>query len=1099
MFKKILFTCFFLCFIFYSYSQSHTISGKVLDEKGQPVSGASIVIKGKESKGVSASSNGNFSIEANVGDVLVVTALNSQSQEVRIGSKNSVSVTMQSSGQNLSEVVVTTALGIKRRADVLSYSTQGIKSDKLSTTRITDVNNALAGKIAGVQVRSQSGAKLGSASTVRLRGEGGINDLSPLYIVDGTPVDAQDVNPDDVDDIQVLKGPAAAALYGQRGESGVIMITTKKGNKRPGIGVDVTSTATIEKVGLLPQYQNDYAGGTFGTPGQEWKKYTWDASMPAEWKALDGKYYHTYFDDASWGPRIAGQEYIPWYAWYPGTKYSNKTAILTPQPNNIKDFWNKNGAGSLINTVSLSKAGDNFNFKMSYTNVNQKGLLPNTDYKKHYLSTGVSYDLNEHLTAAMNFNYVSDFLNGEFDDGYGNQSGGSFSQWFHRDLDMSIMKELRGYRTPDGVLPTWNLNDANGINGVNSLSTKSFLRPNYWFNHYSYFDEISSVTKRNRVFGDVSLSYKFSSHFKITGFIRRNQSNLYNEGKVPSALEFSNDAQSTVSYNENNPASASTARPIRATYSTKYRNGIENNYEFLASYNQKFGDFLVDLNAGANDRKNDTTYIYNTTKGGLIIPDLFTLSNSKSQPFYYENSRKKKEVISLYARAGMNWKDIVIFDFSVRNDVSSALPTGNNSYVYPSAGTSFIFTKFIQKSLPVLTFGKIRASYAQIGSDLDPYLTRLNYGLNAAQWNSNLLTSVPNRKIDENIKPSLSSSYELGMDLRFLKNRIGLNFTYYEQHNKNQIISAPISSVSGFTSTLINAGRIDRKGIEISLDGRPIVTKNFQWDISINLAKNKSTIVDLYPGVNTLYSTGSDFTSSTGNPSNAPGVWNTVGQPWGQLFGTGILKNNGVPVLNPDGTYVAQNNVNFGSVLPDYTGGVVNSFKYKDFNLSIVIDFCKGGKYFSLSDFYGKGSGLYTSTTGINDKGNPMRDPVADGGGIHVVGVDTSTKHELIDTYIEAGKYFAQFSNSHINENSIFDLDYVKVRELSLGYRLPIKKLGKIGKTFQYISLTALVRNPLLIYTKNPDIDPSEIVGAYGESGQLPPTKSYGLTLKFGF
>jgi TonB-linked SusC/RagA family outer membrane protein len=1076
-----------------AFAQQKTVTGKVTDDKGEPIPFASVKVKnGKQ--GTTADENGNYSISVAPGTVLTFNSVGFGEKDVTVRGDNKINLSLIKTDQSLAEVVVTTALNVKRKADNLSYAIQGIKGDKLTTTRTLDVSNALAGKIAGVQVKSQSGAKLGSAATIRLRGAGTLTDGNPLYILDGTPIDPVDINTDDVEDIQVLKGPSATALYGQRAQYGIIMITSKKGNKRAGLGVEVTSTAVVDKVGVLPKYQNDYAGGTLGTPGQEWHTYKWDASMPAEWKALDGKQYHTYFDDASWGPRIAGQEYIPWYAWYPNTKYSYKTAKLTPQPNNVRDFWNGNGASQFVNNVSLAKAGDNYSFRLSYTNTSQKGLLPASTLLKNVVSASMSYDVNAHFTAGVNFNYTNEVVNGEFSDDYGNNSAGSFGSWFHRDLDMSILKEFRGYRTPDGILPSWNLNDGGGINGLPSTNKSSFLRPNYWFDHYSYFDNVSSVTNRNRIAGDINLTYKFNSHFRVAGFIRRNQQTKNNESKVPTAMELSsNDASSTLAYGE-----ANSGRPIRATYSTRYNYDNEDNFEFLASYNQKFGNFAVDVNAGANDRFNESKYIYNTTKGGLTIPDLFTLSNSLISPFYFENVRSKKEVRSFYGRASVNWKDIAIVDLSLRNDNSSALSKGNNSYTYPSIGGTLILTKFLA-SVPAISFAKLRGSWAQIGSDLDAYQNSITYTLGATQWNGNALSSTPDKLVDPNIKPTLSSSYEGGVDLRFLKNRIGVSFTYYNQKTINQIVTAPVTSGSGFTSKLLNAGEIDKNGIEVTLEATPVLSKSFRWDVTVNLAKNTSKIVSLYPGVNSLYSAGGAYASTTGNPGYAPGVWNFVGQTWGQLRGGGIMKYNGQSVLDASGFYTPVQNTNFGSVLPDYTGGVVNSFKYKDFYLSVAIDFTRGGKYYSLSDFWGKLSGLYDYTAALNDKGIPVRNAVADGGGVHVQGVDATTAHGKVDMYVEAGDYFSQFTNHQINEASVFSLSYVKVREISFGYKLPLEKLGKFGTNFKSITLSAIARNPFLLYSANKNIDPSELAIGYGESGQLPPTRSLGVTLKLGF
>ena len=1074
-------------------AQDRVVTGAITDDKGDPIPFASIKIK-NDKKGTTADDRGNFSIKVPQGATLVVNSVSFGEKEIVVKSDR-VNFSLIRVDQSLSEVYVTTALNVKRKADNLSYATQGIKSDKLTTTRILDVSNALAGKIAGVQVKSQSGAKLGSAATVRLRGAGSLTDVNPLYVVDGTPIDPIDVNTDDVEDIQVLKGPAATALYGQRAEGGVIMITTKKGNKKAGLGVDFTSTVIVDKVGVLPKYQNDYAGGTLGTPGQEWQKFNWDASMPAEWKALDGKNYHTYFDDASWGPRISGQDYIPWYAWYPGTKYSYKTAKLTPQPDNVKQFWNGNGASQYINNLSLSRAGDNYSFRLSYTNTNQKGIVPTSTLVKNFVSTGMSYDINTHLTAGVNFSYTNEIINGEFNDDYGNNSAGSFSSWFHRDLDMNILKEFRGYRTPDGILPSWNLNDGGGINGLAPSNKASFLRPNYWFDHYSYFDNVSSISNRNRIVGDVNLTYKFNSHFKVAGFLRRNQQTRTNEGKVPTAMELSsNDASSTLAYSESGGG-----RPIRATYSTRYNYDNEDNYEFLGSYNQKFGNFAVDLNIGANDRINESKYIFNTTKGGLTIPDLFTLSNSLISPFYYENARYKKEVRSYYGRGSVNWKDIAVVDFSLRNDNSSALAKGNNSYTYPSVGASLLLTKYVEKVIPAVSFAKLRGSWAQIGSDLGAYANSITYSLGSTQWNGNALSTTPDKLVDPNIKPSLSSSYEAGFDFRFLKNRIGVSLTYYNQKTKDQIVTAPITSASGFTSKLLNAGQINKSGIELTLEATPVLSKNFRWDIAINVAKNKSQIVSLYPGVTSLFSAGGAYASTTGNAGFAPGVWNFVGQPWGQLRGGGIMKYNGTPVLDAGGFFTPVQNTNFGSVLPDYTGGVVNSVRYKDFFLSVAIDFTKGGKYYSLSDFWGKLSGLYDVTAALNDKGIPIRNAVADGGGVHVKGVDASSSHGVVNKYVEAGDYYSQFYNHQINEGSVFNLSYVKVREISFGYKLPVNSMGKFGSNFKSITISAICRNPVLLYSDNKNIDPSELAIGYGESGQLPPTRSMGLTLKLGF
>jgi TonB-dependent SusC/RagA subfamily outer membrane receptor len=329
-------------------AQSKRITGRVTDETGKPVEGASVTIKGTKT-GVAADGNGTFTIDVKKGDILAFSATNFTTKDVTVIDQSIYNIALARSANIMEEVFVTTALGIKRKSDALSYATQGLGAEKLTTTRTLDINNALAGKIAGVQVRSQSAAKLGSSSSIRLRGAGSIVDKNPLYVVDGTPIDdINALNIDDIDDVQVLKGPAATALYGQRADAGVILMTTKKGKRRSGLGVELNSSVVVNTVGILPKYQNEYAGGS---PGVGWQKFTWDPTMPAEWKALDGQKYHTYYDDASWGPKMDGSDYIPWYAWTPGSQYSFKTAKITPQPDNVRDFYQK--GIQLINNISF--------------------------------------------------------------------------------------------------------------------------------------------------------------------------------------------------------------------------------------------------------------------------------------------------------------------------------------------------------------------------------------------------------------------------------------------------------------------------------------------------------------------------------------------------------------------------------------------------------------------------------------------------------------------------------------------------------------------------------------------------------------------------
>jgi hypothetical protein len=326
-----------------------------------------------------------------------------------------------------------------------------------------------------------------------------------------------------------------------------------------------------------------------------------------------------------------------------------------------------------------------------------------------------------------------------------------------------------------------------------------------------------------------------------------------------------------------------------------------------------------------------------------------------------------------------------------------------------------------------------------------------------------------------------------------------LSATYYNENVTNSIVSVTTPSASGFSSKLINAGKLNRQGIELTVDAFPVRNSSFTWNVALNFAKNRSKVIELYPNLNAYYLGGSDYSSASGAAGYAPGVWSIVGQEWGQIRGRGIKKNDaGMNVINSNGTYAFVDNVNFGSVLPDYTGGMVNTLTYKNFNLNFAIDFTKGGKYFSLSDFWGGFSGLYDYTAGLNDRGKPVRDPVSAGGGVHVTGVAASDLKTPVDTYVDAITYYDVNGANKINETHIFDLTYVKLREVNLGYTFPVNRIGKLGNTIKNLNLSVFARNPWLIYTANKNFDPSELTGNYGESGQLPPSRSYGLTLKFG-
>ncbi len=1081
--KKIV-TTLVMAVLFFSISataQVRTVTGRVTDEKGDAVPFASVVIKGKGTArtGTSADAAGAFSIKAKKGDVLEISAVGFQAETITLADQTTLGLSLKP-GDNtlLKEVVITSAFETKRSARSSSNSAQTVGGEQLNTTRELNVNNALAGKVAGVQVQSQASGKLGVDNAIRIRGEAGINGPSTaIYVVNGTIVpSAQDINPDDIDNISVLQGPAAAALFGPTGQNGAVVVTTKRAKKgEKGIGVTVNSGITFDKVYKLPRYQNVYAGGT----APDAYTFAYKAGMPTEWQPLDGKTWYDITDDASWGPKMTGQEYIPWYAWYPGTKYTGKTASMVAQPDNAREFYNT--ASNLNNNVSFSKAGDNFATRVSFSDIRQTGIIPTSYLNKNTLTTSTTIDLNSHLTLGLNLNYVTQTVNGEFSDGYANFSSGSFNSWFHRDLDFNIMHELADLRSPYGQLASWNHSNPSSYNPAGSDASKAnWYKGNYWYNPFSYFNNISNVARKDRLYGDFSLTYKINSDWKVRATYRKNQNTTWTENKTGSLLEASG-----------------TQTGLKASYSTQNSFSNQEHFEGLVTYGHKFGSFDVNANAGFDAYNAYTNQVAANTNGGFNVDNVYALSNSKNA-ISYSNARTADKYNAGFVTGNIGFKNFLFADFTLRQDYYSELPPTKNSIFVKSFGASFVFSDLIGKSsLPFLSYGKLRASWGEIPAGINAYQYPGGlYTIGANQYNGNFLMTTPNTLVDPTIHGAVNTAKEIGLDLRFLKNRLGLSATYWDQTSTGFPITTNIVGQTGFPNLLTNVGQVTKNGIDITVNAKPVWNKDFQWDLSVNFSRTlKDQIVSLGdPSITQVaYSNGSF------GGSYVPKVVQAVGYRWGQLYGNKTLVDaSGRPILTSAGLYQRDPTPGYmGSVLPDYTGGVQNTFTYKNFVLSINIDFQKGGRFASLSDTWGTYSGLTERTAALNDKGKNVRDDVSSGGGVHVSGVDATGKP--VDYYVDAYTYFHQTVDvSQIQDRNIYDLTFIKLRELSLGYNFDVKKLG-LSKAVQSLRLSLVTNNLWLIYSQTKDFDPSEISNSYGENAQYPGTRSLGVNLKIGF
>lgn len=1086
--KKI---AFFLSIMFFmgsliGHAQTKNITGRVTSaEDKQSIPGVSVSVKGT-SLGTITNIDGKFELTVpQDAQMLTFSFVGMETQDVSITGQTTVDLAMKSATIAVGEILVTGAFETKRAAKSNASQTQIVSGDQLNTIRHVNINNALAGKVTGIQVRSQSPVALGRTGQIRLRGEGGFGTGAGgvIYVVDGTILpNANDINMDIVEDISVLSGPSASALFGSAGANGAIIITTKKGKIGvQGLGVDLMTGMQVTNVYKLPNYQNSYGGGA----NSDFTRYNWKAGDPEEWKPLDGKYYHDYSDDASWGPRMAGQEYIPWYSWYPGGKYTGTTAKFVPQPNNARDFFD---TGSLINnTITVNKASDTQNTRITYGNYIVKGNLPGTSLEKHNFSVKSSINVTNRLTVSANVNFFTTLTDGEFDDGYSNQSTGSFNQWFHRNLDMNKMRELKDLRTSGGIWASWNKANPPAYNPANE---RQFYAGNYWYNFYKWFDLVNIYSRADRLFGDLSFAYKITDDLNIKGTYRRQQNNVWSETTYSSQLN-----ESALQSTGNNPQAKGYYQS-----STSYSN--RENYELIASYSKTIADFKVNAIGGTDIFNSVYKMNWANTVDGLNVPDLFTIANSKSQALVL-NDRFKEKYRALFIRGDVGYRDFLFAELALRNDWYSTLPEANNNVLSKSFGGSFVFSDLLQISW--LNYGKLRASWGEIPRTIGIYAyPGFAYGVGQYQWNGNFLMETPDQLVDPNIRGAVNQQKEIGMELRALENRVGLTITYWDGSEKDIPYAVSIPRFSGFSSKLINTGEISKKGLDAIVNLRPVWSNDIKWDLNTTvsyLIENK--VVKIAEGID-------QFVVQSQWGGGTPDLVHKVGEEWGQIYGGGkklfqavdaegkpvAHESNGKPILDNAGGYINNPQTYFGNALPKVTGGIQNNFRYKDFSLNLNFDYQVGGKFFSLSDMWGTYSGLTARTAVLNDKGVPIRDAVADGGGVHVFGVDNTGK--AVDYYVEAQDHFHNMYSRDVYDEFVYDLTYFKLREASISYLLPVSKMG-ISKWVSKCELSIVSQNVWLIYAKTKDFDPSEIAREGGEQGQFPGVRSIGANLKVSF
>lgn len=969
------------------------------------------------------------------------------------------------------EGVVVTALGIKREKKSLGYASQEIKASALSdgTTNTGNIAAQLSGKIAGLNVNTNS--NFGGSSNLVIRGVKTLTGGNPLIVIDGSPVNnsstydsksmvdygnaLSDINQEDIESINVLKGAAASALYGERGLNGVIVITTKNGKGKDDGSWGVTLSSTVQAgfvdKSTFPEYQNRYGAG-----------YTQAFST----KAADGTPYANFSSDASWGPKFDPNLLVyQWDSFDPTSPNYGKATPWVAAKNGPITFFNN--PITYTNTVTLEKGQKGKNISFTYDNMMSDGLMPNSELTKNTFSLKVNYDLNEKLHTSFFSTMTLQDTKGRSITGYSDNAMSGFRQWWQTNVDLKAQQD--SYFRNAAI--------ASAANNYGNVSWNRKSASNggaaYWNNPYFQAYQNYTSDSRLRNFSYAQVTYDLLPSVSVTGKVSYDRSNLLAENR----LAVGSIAQ-VFGASQNNATSGYGRYDVTRT---------ETNYDLMANY--KF-DITDNINIsgvlGGNIRRNTFSDIYASTEGGLVVPGIYALGNSVKSPLAPLENQYTTQTNSGYVTASVDFYKIFYLDGTWRIDQSSTLPVANNTFNYPSVTGALILSELLDTK-NWMNFWKVRANYAEVGGTADPYQLTNYYqsaGIftNANKENVGIYSSILSQA-NANLKPQRSKEFEVGTELHFFNDRITADFAYYKTKTIDQILPLTVSASTGYTSKVINAGRIDNTGFEVQLGLVPIKTNDFTWNIDANWSKNKNEVVDLYPGVTNYL-----LNSFQGGVSiNA-----RVGEPWGTLVGSDYVYLNGQRVIDPEtGIYQLANNKIIGNTTPDWIGGIRNSFNYKGFTLSFLIDMRKGGDIFSTDMYYGMDTGLYKeSALGSYRDQNVILPGVLPDGTPNNIELSQQTTGSNYGYETQPASEF------------VYDGSFIKLREASVGYSLPKSLLSGTFLTDAKISIVG--RNLWIIHKNLPYADPESTVGggirSYGWSiGSLPTTRDIGVnvTLKF--
>ncbi|HAF79366.1 MAG TPA: SusC/RagA family TonB-linked outer membrane protein [Maribacter sp.] len=1057
-------------FICTMVNAQETITGTVKDTDGNTIPYVNIVLSGTLN-GTTTNENGIYTIDVpELSGALEFSVLGYETKIITINNRRTIDIVLGDSSEVLDEVVLT-ALGLKRETKELGYVVQSLDAKGVTEVKSVNFLDNLSGKLAGVTI-NQGATGVGSSSKITIRGEASFSNNNPLFIVDGVPINnnsvfnftneaaagfqeidfgngAMEVNPDDIAEVSVLKGPSAAALYGTRASNGVIIIETKSGKNSKGLGISYNTSFFVDSAFQLPDFQNEYGQGNSG-----------------EFAFVDGLGGGT--NDLitySWGPRLDVGNLIPQYdspvTLPDGTVVrGGDTALysgipITPtefrsQPDNLKNFYET--GTTLINNIAISNGFDTGNYRLSFTDLRSESIIPGVDLDRQTVSARLNFEPIDQLRINSSISYINSNSDNRPSNGYGSENANySLVAWGPRSLNI---ENLKNYWQP-------------GLEGIQQYSY------NYTFfdNPYFILNENRNSFNRDRVFGNISASYDITDHLTAT---------------VRTGMDYSSELrQLRRAYSSNRFVNGGYAE-----HDVFYR---EVNTDFLINYTNQFNDFNIDVSLGGNrlDQKAFTSQSQTTS---LAQPGIFRLSNAASpiEVFEFESN---KRINSFYGLAKIGYKDFLFLDVTGRNDWSSALATpfsvDNTSFFYPSVSSSFIVSKVV--NLPeVISFAKLRASWAQVGNDTDPYQTT---GAFVAQtpFNGQPTFSNSNTIANADLVPELTSSFEVGADLRFFNDQLRFDVSFYNALTKDQIISLPIGISSGYTQQVVNGGEVRSKGLEVIVGVSPVISQNFKWNSTLNFSTNRSTVESLPQDEGRLTLAYSRIYDSQ---NQTVFLQAEEGGRVGDLYGTGYLKNeNGDFILTDEGRYIPDNELQkLGNYNPDFMLGFNNQFNYKNWNMGFLLDWRQGGIIVSRTRALGNVGGQLAETAFRPETGIVPE-------GVVNTGTDDNPVYEANTVAVSAESYYRQFYDRNHEENNTYDASFLKLRQLSIGYTFNNLSLFNQDAT---LSLSLIGKN-LFAITENPHFDPEQLaVQGQGfisgvEDMSYATTRSIGFKAGFNF